>query len=214
MVPIARLIPRLIGTRLVRFGFILPWLLGVVVSTGCTTQPHHGLESVTASESKALISLDFWRMEGRIGVQSKTEAWHAHISWEHESLQDRLLIQGPLNQGLVSIVLRKGLIYINDGHGEGVLSREPELALRKRLGFSVPLYSLRYWVMGLPDPAAEHTVLSDPSADYGFGQSGWLLGMDDYKAIGGYKLPGRLKIQGSEVKLKLVIDNWNLEGHP
>lgn len=184
--------------------------------SGCASWPTANREStlVTERERASLMNLDIWRMEGRIGVQAKNDAWQAHISWVHESSQDRLLIQGPLNQGLISIALRKGLIYINQGHGEGALSREPEKTLQERLGFSVPLYSLRYWLLGVPDPGEAHRVSSDKAVVSGFVQAGWLLDVADYKAVDGYRLPGKLKIQGNDVKLKLVIDSWNIGGQP
>ena len=190
---------------------LILWSIGLAM-VGCASGPvvhQSGAVSIVDSEAAVLMNLEAWRMDGRIGVQAKDEAWQAHISWTHEPRQDRLLIQGPLNQGMVSIVLRKGLIYINEGHGEAELSHEPEQTLRKRLGFSVPLYSLRYWLLGMPDPDADST----PTAS-GFDQSGWSLSIDDLRAVQRYRLPGKLKIQGGDVKLKLVVDDWTIGVQP
>ena len=195
------------------FPVIRLWLiLGLACLSGCSSLTTRPPVSGLSQAGSSLMPPGFWRMEGRIGIQSSQEAWSAHIVWIHERDQDRLLIHGPLHQGLVSIVLRQGLMYIHEGRGEGELSRDPEQSLRQRLGFSVPLYSLRYWLMGLPDPHDTYTDSVDtkqPAA--GFDQAGWSVRVEDYTAVAAYRLPGKMKIQGKELKLKLVVDHWNLE---
>ena len=69
------------------------------------------------SKTKVPSSIRSWSMDGRIGVQSSEGAWQANLYWEHDPAQDRLRISGPLNQGLVSIVVQKDLIYVNEGEG-------------------------------------------------------------------------------------------------
>lgn len=149
-------------------------------------------------------------MEGRIGVKAKANAWHAQIIWNHEKRQDRLQIVGPLNQGMVSIVMRADLIYINDGNNKEVLSRKPEQSLHDHLGFSVPIHSMKYWVMGLHDPAYEYEAISHNEGDVMFQQLGWKVLSSQYHDKKGYQCPGRLEIQGKDVKLKLIIDQWQL----
>lgn len=162
----------------------------------------------------ALANLQDWQLEGRLGVQRPAEAWQARIVWHHEISQDRLLILGPLNQGMLSIVLREGMIYLNEGQGEKISSHEPEKVLQERLGFPVPIYSLRYWILGLPDPALAHAAASNLGGVSVFEQAGWTVESSDHGVSDGYRVPGKLKIQGREVKLKLVIDQWKTRIHP
>ncbi|MGI9212490.1 MAG: lipoprotein insertase outer membrane protein LolB [Methylococcaceae bacterium] len=161
-----------------------------------------------SQESAPSLSIQEWHMEGRIGVQAREDAWHAHIIWNHEPQQDRVQIVGPLNQRMVSIVIREGLIYINEGKGREMLSREPEKALRERLGFWVPLHSMKYWMTGLPDPAREHTRVTRVDGNTDFQQLGWRVESSEYRSENGYQCPGKIRIQGQGLKLKLVIDQW------
>jgi outer membrane lipoprotein LolB len=166
-----------------------------------------------AEARQSLYALKVWRMEGRIGVQTAEDAWQANLYWEHEPDQDRLRVSGPLSQGMISIVLQKDLIYVNEGHGTPRLSHDPEAMLKQRLGFAVPLSSLRYWVLGLPDPKQAHTpVPGDGGSSGGFRQSGWTVRMDRYGEAEGRSVPQKLRVQGNGVKLKIIADSWEIKG--
>jgi outer membrane lipoprotein LolB len=157
-------------------------------------------------------SLKTWLLEGRIGVQTPNDAWHANLFWEHDADQDRLRVSGPFSQGMVSIILQKDLIYVNEGGGVTELSRDPDAMLRDRLGFVVPLSSLRYWVVGLPDPNQVHTLVHRESGSLlGFRQSGWTLQFQQYMNVGDWVMPQKMAIQGPEVKLKLIADSWRVK---
>ena len=194
------------------------WLLGLMLITqaGCShlSRPQAGRLPGGSASPYSLAELETWHLEGRMGIQTRNDAWQAHIVWDHELRQDRVQVLGPLNQGAVSIVLREGMIYIHPGSGEAVLSREPEQALRERLGFAVPLYSVRYWILGLPDPLHPHVMADDTEGNPLFRHTGWEIGQSDFRLEHGYRIPGRLRIQGEDVKLKLVIDQWQAGIHP
>ncbi|GAB6047884.1 lipoprotein insertase outer membrane protein LolB [Methyloparacoccus murrellii] len=173
---------------------------------GCTTVS-------TVSEPVVLpdtpVAIRAWSMDGRIGVQSAGKAWQANLYWEHDPAQDRLRLSGPFSQGLVSIVVQKDLIYINEGGGVTALSRDPDAMLRQRLGFAVPLSSLRYWMLGVPDPGASAQRSADAGAG-SFRQAGWHIVPDQLASIDGWMLPQKLTVQGAGVKLKILADTWTL----
>ena len=156
-------------------------------------------------------NLKTWRLEGRIGVQTASDGWQANLFWEHDADQDRLRVSGPFSQGMVSIILQKDLIYVNEGGGVTELSRDPDAMLKDRLGFAVPLSSLRYWVVGLPDPNQVHTpVYGGGGSLLGFRQAGWTLRYQRYMGVGDRVMPQKMAIQGPEVKLKLIADSWHV----
>ncbi len=164
------------------------------------------------AEEKALsLSPDHlanWEMEGRIGVHATADSWQADLVWIHDPQQDRLRLSGPLSQGLVSIVLQRDLIYINEGDGIDHLARDPEAALKARLGFAVPLKSLRCWILGIPnaEEAWQPLASGPPGA---FVQQGWRIVPSSLVTVGGYALPGRLLVEGGGVRLKIIVDQWN-----
>ena len=166
-----------------------------------------------ALKTNPVESIKSWQMDGRIGVQAQSSAWQANLVWDHEESQDRLRISGPLSQGAISIIVQKDLIYLNEGNGKTELSKDPQSLLRSRLGFSVPLSSLRYWIMGVPDPSLpSRSVTGAVSSEHGFEQSGWVVLAGPDEIVGGWRLPQKLAINGAGVRLKILADNWDVKG--
>ncbi len=193
---------------------LIPLLLLATLMPGCALFREEAVLAPASAEARqSLYALTNWRMEGRIGAQTAEDSWHANLFWEHDSTQDRLRVSGPLSQGMISIVLQKDLIYINEGHGVTQLSNDPDAMLRERLGFAVPLASLRYWILGVPDPNMESAVIpAEGNSPGGFQQSGWVVRMDNYMNAGNHAMPRKMRVQGSGVKLKIIADNWEIKG--
>lgn len=162
------------------------------------------------SDQARLYELKNWRLEGRIGVRVGEEGWSADLNWTHEGRQDRLRVSGPFSQGMVSIVAQDDLLYVNEGEGRVVSSRDPDALLRERLGFAVPLRSMRYWMLGLPSPEADYRAIRQGDAA-GFVQQGWTLVFQQYTRANGASLPSKFTIAGEGAKLKLIVDEWTIE---
>ncbi|MGZ8219689.1 lipoprotein insertase outer membrane protein LolB [Methylomagnum sp.] len=187
----------------------------MVLLPGCASLRTETAAPPLPENTQALYALKMWRLEGRIGVRTTGDAWQANLFWEHEAAQDRLRISGPLSQGMVSIIVQKDLLYINEGNGVTKLSRDPDAELRERLGFSVPLASLRYWMLGLPDPALAHAPIQvGGGATAGFRQLGWTIRVDSFTHLNNRALPQKLRVERDDVavKLKIIADTWNTGG--
>lgn len=182
-------------------------LAGVVFLGGLLLGCAATKEIVEQTPAPSPVKLAKWVMDGRIGVHSSNDSWQANLVWGHDERQDRLRLSGPLSQGLITIIVQKDLIYINEGDGVEHLAREPEAALRAKLGFSVPLRSLRYWVLGVPNPEVSWQVVS-PETRGAFEQEGWRVTPSGRSAMGEYSLPERLLVEGSGIRLKIVVDQW------
>ena len=71
----------------------------------------------------------------------------------------------------------------------------------QQLGYPLPVSSLHYWVRGLPNPDADHTVLSG-----GFRQSGWQVSYPARGAIG----PEQVLVTRDDMRLRLAGLKWQL----
>ena len=180
--------------------------------TGCAPFMGGAVSPRLPAAQQSLYQVKQWKLEGRIAVKSGNEGWNANLFWEHDGGQERLRIYGPFGQGAVSIVVQSDLVYINEGNGAVTSSREPDQMLKQRLGFFVPLRSLRYWVLGLPAPDIGYQAeLDEKGGLKGFSQQGWVLAFDDFSTVGDFVMPQKMTIQGNEVRLKLVVDEWVLK---
>lgn len=180
---------------------------------GCASLEPVPVRVLTPDERKELYDIKAWAMDGRIAVDAEGDAWHASFSWRHDRKEDVLHIAGPLGQGAVDIVLRGQWIQITRADGTSEESDRPDELLRARLGVAVPLSALRYWVLGAPEPDYEHVSRFDSSGQLrALKQQGWDVIYERYSGEGEWVLPKKMLITQSDIKLKIIVDQWRIEG--
>ena len=78
-------------------------------------------------------------------------------------------------------------------------------------GFEPPLASLRYWLLGVPDPAAEASETLDATQRLqNLQQLDWQIAYGDYVPEAGFWLPQRVSLQRGALRLKLIVTRWQL----
>jgi len=86
-------------------------------------------------------------------------------------------------------------------------------AIAARLGFEPPVRSLRYWLLGVPDPAAPTQPPVTPAGQ--FEQNGWRVTVAESKPMvtagGVVSLPRRVTLERPPVRLRVVVDTWKLD---
>jgi len=184
-------------------------LLIIAGLSGCATFFGAGQTPRLTQFQEKLYAVKNWTLDGRIAVKAGKEGWNANLFWEHDGSQERLRIYGPFNQGAVSIILQNNRVYINEGNGNVTSSPDPDDLLKIRLGFSVPLSSLRFWLLGIPAPDSEYRAqLDDKGGLIGFEQQAWVLGFENFENVGNFVMPKKMTVQGNQVRLRLVVDEW------
>jgi len=150
--------------------------------------------------------LERWSFEGRLALKGKNDSWSANISWEHGPEVEKIKLSGPLGQGAVLISLAGNVVTIDRGGDDVQSSVQAEEFINQQLGMFVPVRSLRYWVMGLPEPSRPYK-----DTDVGFNQSGWLNEYKQMQLVDDGAMPHKMTVMNSQVKLKLIIDHWVLQ---
>ena len=160
----------------------------------------------------ALAQLTTWRALGRLSLQSPEQAWHAGLLWAEDAGGYRVRLSGPLGQGAVEIQGEPTGITLRTARGESYAATDAETLMRQILGWSVPLAGLRYWILGLEDPAAEPARRSlDPAGrPLTLRQAGWEVRYLAYLPAGPVDLPGRLDLERGDLKARVVINRWDL----
>lgn len=152
----------------------------------------------------SLYELEHWSFDGRLALTGQSDSWSANISWEHSPETEKIKLSGPLGQGAVIISLTGNVVTIDRGGDDVQSSTQAEEFINQQLGMFVPVRSLRYWVVGLPEPSQAYK-----DTDVGFNQAGWL---SEYKQMQFVKddgaMPHKMMVMNNQVKLKLIIDRW------
>jgi outer membrane lipoprotein LolB len=161
------------------------------------------------SRRAALSSADRWEFTGRIGVSAGVEGFNGKLRWSQDGEGFRATVSGPLGTGSVRIEGNAKIVTVTDKKGEATELEDPEIDLRLRYGWTIPVTSLRYWALGIPDP-------SQP-AESEFGEDGliqrieqrdWVVTISQYRDGGGQPMPRRLSARNDDAKVRLVIDKW------
>lgn len=189
---------RHLSTRIIAASFAL-------LLSACVTEPVVPEGHYSSSARKHLYDLKEWQLAGRLAISAPKDSWSANIEWKHKPDLDKIKLSGPLGQGAVIIELAEDTVKIDRGGGKVQTSNQPEQFINQQLGRFVPLHSLRYWAVGLPKSGRDYQATSD-----GFVQDGWLVAYKEMRNIGAESLPHKLSVSDTRIKLKLIIEQWDL----
>jgi outer membrane lipoprotein LolB len=169
---------------------------------GLTSRP------APTTSSAAIAGLTAWVAAGRLAVATGAEGGSGGFVWQQDGVETRLKVHGPLGAGGFEIASDGEHLSVTDGAGQ-VLGPDAHDALRARLGADLPLSSLRYWMIGLPDPASEAQVRESETAPLRvIDQRGWTIAYDAFTSTGGLALPARLTATSGSVRLRLSVSDW------
>jgi len=151
-------------------------------------------------------------LEGRIAASHGDQGSSAGLRWQQQGEQGQMSLSGPLGFGGARISLSAESISIRTNDGRELSGDAALGELSRLLGFDPPLQSLRFWVVGLPDPAgsAPAPVLDAQQRLSRLTQDGWNIVYDAYMSAQREWLPRRLTLTRANLRLRLVIDDWQL----
>ena len=100
-------------------------------------------------------------------------------------------------------------ITVTDRDGVVTELHDAEVELRQMYGWTIPVASLRFWALGIPDPASPaETEFGEDGQLSKLRQQDWEVEFTQYREGGGQLMPRRLTAVNDDVKVILVIDNW------
>jgi outer membrane lipoprotein LolB len=183
----------------------------LLVIGGCATQRSIDLPSMPdwATRSAVLHDITRWEFHGRIGVSSGDEGFNGNLWWWQRDDDFRASIGGPLGAGTVRITGFGSKFTITDKDGTEVEIRDAETELQAMYGWTIPVDSLRFWALGIPDPQQPASMEFDGDGLLTtLEQQGWRVAIDQYRQAGGQAMPRRLTARSDQGKVVLVIDDW------
>jgi outer membrane lipoprotein LolB len=156
-----------------------------------------------------LQARDSFELTGRVAVASGQEGFNARLRWEQSGTTSDVALDGPFGAGGVRIQSDGSNLQVATSGGEELDAEAARAEITRRIGFEPPLASLRYWLLGVPDPASPANPVLDSEARLAsLEQGGWRIEYNDYAAVEGRWLPRRLTLHHGEVRVRLLVDNW------
>lgn len=153
-----------------------------------------------------------FELKGRVAVAAGNEGFNANLHWTQDGARSFVTLEGPLGVGGAQVTATGQELSLVTSRGERMDSDAAHAALESRLGFDPPLSSLRYWVLGVPDPGSPFTEAVDAQTQRlsALTQAGWHVDYTAYSAVGSQSLPSRLTLQRDAVRVRLLVDDWQL----
>jgi outer membrane lipoprotein LolB len=151
-----------------------------------------------------------FELKGRVAVAAGSQGFNARLRWGQDGDRARLALEGPLGAGAVHIDAAGSDLDIVTASGARLTGDAARAELSARLGFDPPLTSLRYWILGVPDPACPADETLDPVRQRlsRLEQDGWRIDYGSYVVVGSEWLPARVTLERADVRVKLLVDDW------
>lgn len=186
-----------------RAGLLVPL---AVLLAGCASAP-----PAQVSQPPDPDSLTAWTATGRMAVAAGDDGGTGSFVWSQAGEHATLHLRGPLGAGGLMIETDGHGLLLVEGDGRIVDSDAARQALRRRLGADLPLANLRYWILGVPAPGSEARVrLAQRPPLRVIEQSGWSVGIDEFRSVAGFSLPARLTATTDQARIRVVVSEWDL----
>jgi outer membrane lipoprotein LolB len=186
----------------------------VLILSACATAPVKTSGEVPPAQSwdarrAEMQQQDDFELKGRLAVAAGKEGFNARLRWEQQGANSSLALDGPMGVGGVRISTNGSDLEVLSSRGQRLDSEAARAEIATRLGFEPPLASLRYWVLGVPNPAmpAEETLDSQQRLERLL-QDGWDIEYASYSAFDGKWLPVRMTLRRDDVRVRVFVDGW------
>jgi len=189
------------------------WLLGALGLLGAcaTTRQGVDLPGIDTWESRTAVlgNIREWEFKGRIAVKAGDEGFNGKLNWSQRGDTFTATVGGPLGIGTVRIEGDGRSVVLTDKDGVETVLTDAELELRHRYGWTIPVASLRYWALGIPDPSmAAVTDFDEQDRLVRLEQRSWIVEISRYREGGGQQMPRTLSANNPDTRVRMVIDRW------
>jgi outer membrane lipoprotein LolB len=183
-----------------------------VLAAGCATQRGADLPDISAWDRRTAVlgRLDEFEFSGRVGVSYGDDGFNGKLRWEQAGAAYDARLSGPLGVGTVLIAGQGNEAEITDKDGVTTMLPDVEAALYERYGWTIPVQSLRYWALGIPEPGVPaETEFGTDGELTELRQRGWTVTIGRYRdAGGGQQMPALLTASDRQTRVRLVVDRW------
>jgi outer membrane lipoprotein LolB len=189
----------------------LPLLCVLLVMTGCATRQAMQLPAMPdwATRSRVLGGANSWEFSGRIAVSTGDDGFNGKIRWQQDGDTFEATVGGPLGIGTVHIAGDGRSVIHTDKDGVRTELQDAEQELLARYGWTIPVASLRYWALGLPDPStAAQTELNSNAQLAKLVQGAWTVQITRYRDSNGQSMPNLLSASSATTRVRIVFDKW------
>jgi outer membrane lipoprotein LolB len=197
---------------------VLATALIAVLLQGCAllrprldAAPANAAQSAAWQERVALLTpVDRFTLQGR--VASGALGFKADMRWKQfADGRFEMRVAGPFGARAAELAGDAQQVRVRTGEDITTVTTDPETWLEKALGVRLPVRGLRWWALGLPDPASHSEVVIDPANGRALRivQNGWELHYAEYRVADSRDLPRRIEASNGDTHVLVLADQWS-----
>jgi outer membrane lipoprotein LolB len=192
----------------------VPALIAAAALAACARLPVGTDGRSLAERREALDSVASWELRGRLTIDTGERAVQGRFNWQQDDDALALVVRNALGAGILRVTGRPDALTVT-ARGETRTLTDPETELSELVGWWLPVASLPYWLLGLPD--GDFRAVTQERADgtlASLEQRLWRVEYPEYglAAIDGAAsqvlVPRRIDMKHEALTLKLSIDDW------
>lgn len=211
---------------------ILAWTAAasLLFLSACASTPSTAIPADPArawqQRVSALLAIDSWEVKAKLAVKTHKRGGQANMLWRLDHEDHSINLYGPLGGGRVILTRNAEGATLKDNRKRTFHAPTPEELLYRVAGWQVPFASMRYWVLGVPEPGMQYEESLDRWGRLQtLTQAGWEIEFIEYRDFDGRELPrkffmtalpGTIQLvddkfgDSDEVKVKVIIKRWRL----
>ncbi len=162
-------------------------------------------------------ALGKWNATGKLGVKVPNDGGSMTLRWQQQPDDFSIDFTGPFGQNILAITGKAGQVTLSEPGKDPITAKTAEELIRRNTGWTIPVAQLSYWIRGLPAPTAKITGFT-PNTQGLIGeleQLGWKVTYGDYLGVNvgaePLAMPGRITAEYKDIRLTLVIREWQME---
>jgi outer membrane lipoprotein LolB len=189
----------------------------LLLMVGCAHKPPQLPLGNWNERQTQLEQIKQWQVNGKLGVRIPGDNGSATLRWLQTNNHYSIDISGPLGSGRVAINGQPGRVSLSQAGAEPITAATAEELILQSTGWTIPVTQLTYWIRALPAPKQKivHWEVNELDQLSLLEQAGWRVQYSQYQRVTSANnhsvlLPGRVIAEYGEVRLTLIIREWNL----
>lgn len=170
-----------------------------VLSTACASLYESNVATPAAYHKPELIDQNY-TISGRFSIKTTAKNYYGNFTWLKESANEELDFMSPLGSTVAQIRIESAIVTLTDAQNKVYSGEDVAALMVQRLGFTIPLSYLHYWIQGIPLP--NYPVQSQLKS--GFSQLDWQV---EYLSWQDHDHPQLIQLTKNDLRIKLLI-NW------
>ncbi|CAG8998097.1 MAG: Outer-membrane lipoprotein LolB [Candidatus Celerinatantimonas neptuna] len=181
----------------------------ILILAGCAAPVPPLSQGSWETQQAQLKQLTHWQVTGQIAFFTPKQRHSASLYWNHQSGSDHLVLSGPFGHQLLNARIRPENATI-DTNGKTYLGPDATELFHELTGWKLPINRLPNWLQGLPVDAS-YQLNKQQRIRHLTSHDGWHITYQRYQKVGRYILPSRLTAVHGDVRIKVFINQWQLD---